>query len=45
MEWVFQRQAIFCEVAQNILRKRVEALNLYLHKEGFIDDRSEPESR
>lgn len=45
MGWIFQRQVIFCEVAQNIWRKRVEALNLYLHKEGLIDDRNEPESR
>ncbi|EAA4436866.1 hypothetical protein DPE44_10350 [Salmonella enterica subsp. salamae] len=43
--WLFQRQVISCEAAQNIWRKRVEALNLYLHKEGLIDDRNEPESR
>ncbi|MBA2990670.1 hypothetical protein FE298_06095 [Salmonella enterica subsp. salamae serovar 47:z:e,n,x,z15] len=45
MGWIFQRQAIFCEVAQNIWRKRAKALNLYLLKEGLIDDRIEPESR
>ncbi len=35
----------FCEAAQKYMEKRVEALNLYLHKGDFIDDRSETESR
>ncbi len=45
MEWVFQRQAIFCEAAQNLWCKKVEALKLYLYKGHVIDDRSELESR